>query len=189
MWKDNECEFETHGKRASSTLCPVSRGWLAGSFSVTGLTCRTGHTCTMVNFSFTPSNSSSSTTSWHTHTTKREVPVFSKIVVSSLSYILRSFSNFVRHYTNKIDVNDSHVHVYKCEIVFKDSVTHRNVIISWRSEVGDCSPATGGQHDLVLDERVLIHQSIDITPCNVTSNLKNQWESPIKVNMQYIISI
>lgn len=54
------------------------------------------------------------------------------------------------------------------------SVTHRNIIISWRSEVGDCSPAAGGQHDLVLDERVLIHQSIDITPCNVTSNLKNQ---------------
>lgn len=54
----------THGKRASRTLCPVSSGWLAGSFSVTGRTCLTGHTCTMVNFSFTPSNSSSITTSW-----------------------------------------------------------------------------------------------------------------------------
>lgn len=59
---------ETHGKRASSTLCPVSSGWLAGSFSVTGRTCLTGHTCTMVNLSFTPSNSSSITTSWHRDT-------------------------------------------------------------------------------------------------------------------------
>lgn len=58
----------THGKRASSTRWPVSRGWFAGSFSVTGRTWRTGHTCTMVNFSFTPSNSNSNTTSWQTHT-------------------------------------------------------------------------------------------------------------------------
>ncbi len=54
------------------------------------------------------------------------------------------------------------------------SLTHRDVIISWWSEVGDCSPAARGQHDLVFDERVLIHQSIDITSCNVTSNLKKQ---------------
>lgn len=52
-----------YGKSASRTLCPVSSGWLAGSFSVTGRTCLTGHTCIMVNFSLTPSNSSSSTTS------------------------------------------------------------------------------------------------------------------------------
>lgn len=59
---------ETYGKSASSTLCPVSSGWLAGSFSVTGRTCLTGHTWTIVNFSFTPSNSSSITTSWNRHT-------------------------------------------------------------------------------------------------------------------------
>ncbi len=52
------------------------------------------------------------------------------------------------------------------------NLTHRDVIISWRSEVGDCSPVAGGKHELVFDERVLIHQSIDITSCNVTSNLK-----------------
>lgn len=53
----------TYGKRESSTLCPVSRGWLAGSFSVTGRGWRTGHTCNMVYFSFSPSNSVSNTTS------------------------------------------------------------------------------------------------------------------------------
>lgn len=55
--------YQTYGKRASRTLWPVSKGWFAGSFSVTGRTCRTGHTWTMLNFSFTPSNSSSRTTS------------------------------------------------------------------------------------------------------------------------------
>lgn len=35
---------------------------------MTGRTCLTGHTCTMVNFSFTPSNSNSITTSWHRDT-------------------------------------------------------------------------------------------------------------------------
>ena len=34
----------TAGNRPSRTLCPVSRGWLAGSFSVTGLGCLTGQT-------------------------------------------------------------------------------------------------------------------------------------------------
>ena len=34
----------SYGKSASSTLCPVSRGWLAASFSVMGLIWRTGHT-------------------------------------------------------------------------------------------------------------------------------------------------
>ena len=34
----------THGNNASNTLCPVSRGWLACNFSLTGRGCRTGHT-------------------------------------------------------------------------------------------------------------------------------------------------
>lgn len=80
--KRSEGEFETHGNRASSTLCPVSSGWLAGSFSVTGRTCLTGHTCTMVNFSFTPSNSSSITTSWHRNTQHQHKSTPHKLLVN-----------------------------------------------------------------------------------------------------------
>lgn len=41
----NKYNMETYGKRASSTRCPVSKGWLAASLSTTGRICRTGHTC------------------------------------------------------------------------------------------------------------------------------------------------
>lgn len=34
----------SYGKRESNTRCPVSNGWLAGNFSVTGRGWRTGHT-------------------------------------------------------------------------------------------------------------------------------------------------
>lgn len=57
--------MDTHGNRASSTLCPVRRGWLPASFSVTGRSWRTGHTCNMVYLDFSPSNSVSNTTSYN----------------------------------------------------------------------------------------------------------------------------
>lgn len=65
LWATN-----TYGKRESSTRCPVSRGWLAGSFSVTGLGWRTGHTCSIVYFDFSPSNSVSKITSYNKPHTK-----------------------------------------------------------------------------------------------------------------------
>lgn len=71
--------MNTHGKSASRTLWPVSSGWLAGSFSVTGRICRTGHTCTMLSFSLMPSNSSSRTTSWMQETPPKSVLFLSKI--------------------------------------------------------------------------------------------------------------
>lgn len=55
--------FVTYGKRASSTLWPVRRGWFPASFSAVGLIWRTGHTCNIENLDFWPSNSVSKITS------------------------------------------------------------------------------------------------------------------------------
>lgn len=38
-------EINSYGKSESNTRWPVSKGWLAGNFSVTGRGCLTGHTC------------------------------------------------------------------------------------------------------------------------------------------------
>ena len=49
--------------------------------------------------------------------------------------------------------------------------THGDVIVSRRSHVGHGASVFGGQHDLVLDEGVLIHHAIDVTSCDVTPDL------------------
>ena len=66
----------TYGNKASSTLCPVSRGWLADSFSETGLTCLTGHTyqmCTL-NYKFVQ-DMDDRYTNTNTHKAKQKTPV------------------------------------------------------------------------------------------------------------------
>ena len=53
-------------------------------------------------------------------------------------------------------------------------VTHRDVVVSWWGEVGDGPSAAGWQHDLVFDERVLKHQTVNITSSDVTADLRTE---------------
>lgn len=149
------CVYEqnkaTDGNRASNTRWPVSRGWLAGSFSVTGRTWRTGQTCTMVNFSFTPSNSSSNTTSYkHTH--------------FCVMYILHTFI-FIRIFALRSKQN-SHT-------------AHRDVIVARWCHIGDGTTVFGWQHGFVFNERVLVHKTIDVSSGYVTPNLTQKSEEGI----------
>jgi hypothetical protein len=110
LW--NTCQ--TYGKRASRTLWPVSKGWLAGSFSVTGRTWRTGHTWTMLNFSFTPSNSSSNTTSYRSSEILSMVK-FTNVSFSKILSISRFFLGIERWYTEV----RKEIYSFNCESLYK----------------------------------------------------------------------
>lgn len=52
------------------------------------------------------------------------------------------------------------------------SNTYRCIIIPRWSNVSHCAPVSWRQHELVPDERVLIHDSINVATCDVAANLQ-----------------
>mmetsp|Transcript_17529 Transcript_17529/g.68000 ORF Transcript_17529/g.68000 Transcript_17529/m.68000 type:complete len:250 (+) Transcript_17529:1102-1851(+) len=85
----------THGKRASRTRCPVSRGWSPASFSVTGRGTRTGQLWSIPKLLRSPWNSSSKMLSrmvyWPSGATKVRVPI--SFGGTMILWMIRVFSN------------------------------------------------------------------------------------------------
>lgn len=63
--------------------------------------------------------------------------------------------------------------------------TYWCVVVPWRSNICYCTPVPWGQHDFVFDKGVFIHQSINISPSDVTANLGSGKESiPLIIQMK-----
>jgi len=52
--------------------------------------------------------------------------------------------------------------------------TYWSVIVSWWSNVCNCTPVPWGQHDFVFDKRVFIHHTINVSTSDVAANLKSE---------------
>lgn len=52
------------------------------------------------------------------------------------------------------------------------SGTHIDVVVAGGSQVGHSASVFGWEHNLVLDEGVLKHRAVDVTPRDVTANLQ-----------------
>lgn len=58
------------------------------------------------------------------------------------------------------------------QLLFRE--TYWSVIVSWRSNVCNCTPVPWGQHDFVFDKGVFIHHTINISTSDVAANLKSE---------------
>lgn len=178
--------MDTHGNRASSTLCPVRRGWLPASFSVTGRSWRTGHTCNMVYLDFSPSNSVSNTTSYNRSITTH---------CYHIAYTHFNTPLYKQRLTQCGDVNWFQCSRYS-QILNQQCLAStcigKELPVWWSWQVtslctyidcvlprvcnpGHSSAGFGREHDLVFDQDVLVHHTVHITSRHMTANLEFDW--------------